>query len=75
LMRKVLGVSRDDERDVQTRRLRIVAWGILLAGVLVALVGRYEELKGPQAKLPARSAEQNSGYTPTPEVRFILAHS
>jgi hypothetical protein len=75
LMRKVLGVSRDDERDVQTRRLRIVAWGILLAGVVVALVGRYEELKGPQAKLPARSAEQNSGYMPTPEVRFILAHS
>jgi len=74
LLRKVFGVSGDAELDVRARRTRIAAWSILLAGVVVALVGRYEELKGPQAKLPARSAEQNSGYTPTPEVRFILAH-
>lgn len=70
----MLSFSGKSEQEVRIRRVRIAAWSIVLVGVAVALVGRYEELKGRQTRLPARSTRQSSGYTPAPEVRFILAH-
>ncbi|MGC8833367.1 MAG: hypothetical protein ACP5R4_04870 [Armatimonadota bacterium] len=66
--------SGRSKQEVRIRRVRIAAWSIVLVGVAVALVGRYEELKERQTKLPARGTKQSSGYTPAPEVRFILAH-